>query len=267
MDILGLGLPITKTSYFEGALPTPDSVGGEQLRYWFDVTDSSTVASKNLGKAVVINSLKNKSTNLPYTLHFASAVSGFTPVYKTDGSGQNGLDYSEHNGGGQSYTITDSLGTTVAVDHGDEYTFYVVQDNDAASGVSGIAGGRSPNAFAFRWSGANLIQTAYNSSGTGNDSINPAGTAEENFGVASFTVSDAANEVSARFNGEFNTPGVISGTVVPTSNSFFIGKSNITTQYYTGKIYEFMLFTKVLNETELGQLDLYVQNKYNFSFA
>lgn len=266
MDILGLGLPITKTPYFQGGLPTPDSIGGDHLRYWFDVTDSLYVVSANIGKAIVIETLKNKSSVSPYDQHIAQAASGFTPIYKTDASGQNGLDYSQHNGGGQCYTISDSAGTGIAVDHGDEYTVYVVQDNDAASGVSGIAGGRSPNAFAFRWSGSNLIQTVYDSSGTASDSINPTGTAEETFGVASFTVSNSNDEVSARFNGESNAPGVISGAPVLASNAFFIGKSNTSSQYYTGKIYEFMIFTKLLSEAQLGQLDTYVQNKYNFLF-
>ena len=260
MDILGLGLPITKTSYVEGT-STPDIIGGEHLRYWFDVTDSSTVIS-----AIVIETNKNKSPISPWDQHIAAAAAGVTPGYITDASGQNSLDYSQHNGGGQCYTISDSGGTAIAVDHGVEYTVYVVQDNDADTGVSGISGGRSPNAFAFRWSGNNLIQTVYDSSGTGSDSINPTGTSEENFGAASFTVSESLNAVSARFNGEFNTPGIIGGTVVNSSNNLFIGKSNTSTQYYNGKIYEFMLFTKVLGEPELEQLDLYVQNKYNFSF-
>ena len=81
MDILGLGLPITKTPYFQGGLPTPDSIAGNHLRYWFDVTDSSYVVSANIGKAVVIEHLKNKSTISPYDQHIASAASGFTPVY------------------------------------------------------------------------------------------------------------------------------------------------------------------------------------------
>ena len=54
MDILGLGLPITKTPYFQGGLPTPDSIGGDHLRYWFDVTDSLYVISANIYTTIIL---------------------------------------------------------------------------------------------------------------------------------------------------------------------------------------------------------------------
>jgi hypothetical protein len=259
MDILGLGLPITKTQYFDG-LMGPTDIGGDNTILWFDWTDEPTV-TQSTGN---IESISNKVTITPWSTTYLGNVGG-NPVY-SNLNGQNGFNFSSHLGGGQAYELYDSGGSVASVNFGEDYTIAVVQENDALSGLSGLTGGRSPNGYAFRWSGNTLIGTTYAAGGQASDSINPVGTSENDFGFCLQVVDNVNDQLSVIFNGDSNTPGTISGDPVGTVGKLFVGKGNTTGQYYTGKIYEFMLFKGVLTAEQLAQLDTYVKTKYNFTF-
>jgi len=259
MDILGLGLPITKTQYFDG-LKGPTDIGGDDTILWFDWTDRPTVV-ESTGN---IESISNKATVTPWSTAYLASIGG-TPVY-SNLNGQNGFNFSSHLGGGQSYQLYDSGGNAQSVNYGEDYTIAVVQENDAFSGVSGITGGRSPNGYAFRWSGSTLIGTTYAQGGQANDSINPVGTSENDFGFCLQIVDNVNDQISVVFNGDSNTPGTITGDPVNTVGALYVGKGNNTSQYFTGKIYEFMLFKGVLSPEQLVQLNTYVKTKYDFTF-
>lgn len=92
MDILGLGLPVTKTQYFDG-LKGPTDIGGDDTIMWFDWTDKSTVVYVPSGN---IESISNKVTVTPWSTHILASVGG-TPTLNTVG-GQNNLSYSNHLG-------------------------------------------------------------------------------------------------------------------------------------------------------------------------
>ncbi len=188
MDILGLGLPITRTQYFDG-LMGPTDIGGDDTIMWFDWTDKPTVveASGN------IESISNKVTVTPWSTHILQSVGG-TPTYET--GGQNNFDYSKHLGGGQAYQLYDSGGSPVSVNYGENYTVAIIQENDIfGGGVSGLSGGRTPNGYAFRWSNAQLIGTVYAQGGQASDSINPVGSSEEDFGIALQIVNNDNHEI------------------------------------------------------------------------
>lgn len=260
MDILGLGLPITRTQYFDG-LMGPTDIGGDDTIMWFDWTDKPTVveASGN------IESISNKVTVTPWSTHVLASVGG-TPTLNTTG-GQNDLSYSNHVGGGQSYQLYDSGGNPVSVNYGENYTLAIIQENDIfGGGVSGLSGGRSPNGYAFRWSNAQLIGTVYAQGGQVSDSINPVGTSENDFGIAVQVIDNDLDQISVRFNGDSNAASTIVGDPVNTSAALYVGKGNTSAQYFTGKIYEFMFWKRVLTAEELTQLDLYVKTKYDFTF-
>jgi hypothetical protein len=259
MDILGLGLPITRTQYFDG-LMGPTDIGGDDTILWFDWTDTPTVVESSGN----IESISNKVTVTPWSTHVFQAAGG-TPVY-SNLNGQNGFNYSNHLGGGQSYELYDSGGSLAQVNYGENYTIAVVQENDALSGVSGLTGGRSPNGYSFRWSGSTLIGSSYAAGGQASDSINPVGTSENDFGFCLQVVDNDNDQLSVIFNGDSNTPGAISGDPVSTVGKLLVGKANNTGQYFTGKIYEFMLFKGVLTAEQLTQLDTYVKTKYDFTF-
>ena len=258
MDILGLGLPITKTQYFDG-LKGPADIGGDDTILWFDWTDKPTV-SESTGN---IDSISNKVKVTPWSTTRLDSVGG-TPTYEE--GGQNDFNYSKHLGGGQSYQLYDSGGGTASVNFTENYTIAVVQENDALSGVSGLTGGRTPNGYSFRWSGNTLIGTTYAAGGQASNSINPVGTSENDFGFCLQVVDNVNDQLRAIFNGDSNTPAVISGDPVNTVGALYVGKGNTSGQYFTGKIYEFMLFKGVLTDEQLAELDTYVTTKYNFTF-
>jgi len=260
MDILGLGLPIIKTQYFDG-LMGPTDIGGDDTVLWFDWTDKPTVVESSGN----IESISNKVTIAPWSTHVLQAIGG-TPVY-SNLNGQNGFDFSSHLGGGQSYQLYDSGGNPVSVNYGENYTLAVIQENDLfGGGVSGITGGRNPNGYTFRWSGSALIGTVYAQGGNASDSINPQGTSENDFGIAVQRVDNDNDEISVRFNGDSNAASTITGDPVNTVSSLYVGKANNGTQYFTGKVYEFMFWKRVLTAEELTQLDTYVKTKYDFTF-
>ena len=259
MDILGLGLPITKTQYFDG-LKGPADIGGEDTILWFDWTDKPTV-SESTGN---IDSISNKVTVTPWSTTHLLSVGGTTPTYEA--SGQNDFNYSKHLGGGQAYQLYNLAGGAASVNFGEDYTVAIVQENDALSGVSGLTGGRTPNGYSFRWSGNTLIGTTYAAGGQASNSINPVGTSENDFGFCLQVVDNVNDQLRAIFNGNSNTPGAISGDPVSTVGALYVGKGNTSGQYFTGKIYEFMLFKGVLTAEQLAQLDTYVTTKYNFTF-
>jgi len=67
------------------------------------------------------------------------------------------------------------------------------------------------------------------------------------------------------WNGEESAPSSYTGT--PVSNSdIFVGKSNTSAQYFTGRIYEIGFFTKELTNREIEVLNNYAKNKYNINF-
>ena len=261
MDILGLGLPITKVPYFEGAPSSPGEVGPAGTNVlWFDWTDRTSITLSGS----LIESINNKATITPWNTYKLAATSSQEPTLGSVG-GQNNYSYSTHDGTDQAYTLVDANGGNISVPYGEDFTLVVVQDNDAASGVSGMTGGRTPNGYAFRWSGSTLIGTVYAQGGQASDSINPVGTTEFDFGVALQTVDNVNDEVEVIFNGVSpNSPGAISGNPVNTVSNLFVGKANTGGQLYKGKIYEFMLYKAALTSAEIAQLHAYITNKYNF---
>ena len=262
MDILGLGLPITKVPYFEGAPSSPGEVGPAGTNVlWFDWTDRNTVTLSGS----LIESIDNKATETPWDTYKLNATSGQEPELSAT-NGQNNLSYSLHDtNSDKSYTLVDANGGNISVPYGEDYTLVVVQDNDQDSGVSGLTGGRTPNGYAFRWSGDVLIGTVYAQGGQASDSINPVGTTEKDFGVAIQRVDNVNDQVEVIFNGVSpNSPGNISGDPVNTVDNLFVGKASTAGQYYKGKIYEFMLYKAALTNAEIAQLHAYITNKYNF---
>lgn len=261
MDILGLGLPITKVPYFEGAPSSPGEVGPAGTNVlWFDWTDRGTLTLSG----DLIETVDNKATVTPWDTYKLTTTASQEPSLVS--GGQNNLSYSSHNGTDKAYTLTDANGGNISVPYGQDYTLVVVQDNDASgSTVSGMTGGRTPNGYAFRWSGATLIGTVYAQGGNASDSLNPVETSEYDFGVAIQTVDNANDEIEVIFNGVApNSPGAIVGDPVNTVSNLFVGKANTAGQFYTGKIYEFMLYKAALTDVEIAQLHAYITNKYNF---
>ena len=263
MDILGLGLPITKTPYFEGGTVTPAEIaGGADI--WFDATKRENVTENGGRASSVRNSGSESSQPNPGVVDWVLSYVGTEATYEQVG-GQNDLPFLKFTGS-ESFQIekTDNLGTPANVVYGTEYTIMIIQDVISSINTRGVTGGRNPNGFVCRFNSSNvLIQSVYNSSTIASDSISPTG--GQGFGIITCNTSDTNNTNSVRFNAQSNTPAAVGGTPVSESN-IFVGKGNNSTQYYEGRIYEWALFKSSLSDADLDLLDADVQNKYNFTY-
>ena len=121
MDILGLGLPITRTQYFDG-LMGPTDIGGDDTILWFDWTDTPTVVESSGN----IESNSNKVTVTPWSTHILQSVGG-TPTYETGGQnnvaiGRSALE-SQVNSSGNIYNTAVGSQAGASVTTGTKNTF------------------------------------------------------------------------------------------------------------------------------------------------
>ena len=96
MDILGLGLPITKTPYFEGGTVTPAEIaGGADI--WFDATKRENVTENGGRASSVRNSGSESSQPNPGVVDWVLSYVGTEATYEQVG-GQNDLPFLKFTG-------------------------------------------------------------------------------------------------------------------------------------------------------------------------
>ena len=244
--------------------PAPSKKDPDELDavFWFDMTDTSELIGHIEDRSINGVNCKIQTT---YKLIGGNAESAIPYVE----SGQNSLGYTNFNGDGfpwlQMSEGTELGSEAASINLGSNYSIFVVVDNEAESGVSGITGGRNPNAYVLRFSGNALIQSVFDSGGNVADSI---ATSSEFGSVIATTSYDAETGglVELRWNGtDTNSPGEFEGSPVNEAK-ILVGKSNNSAQYFTGRIYEFAIFNRVLVDEDKDLLDAYVEDKYNVEF-
>ena len=244
--------------------PAPSKKDPSELDavYWFDMTDVSKLINH-----IETRSIDGVNCKIQTDYRLISGNGESAIPYQE--SGQNSLGFTNFTGNGVPW-LQMSEGTEIGSEAADitlgtNYTIFVVVDNEAESGVSGVTGGRNPNTYVLRFSGNSLLQSVYDSGGSNADAI---ATSSE-FGSVIATTSydeETLGAVELRWNGtDTGSPGTFEGSPITASN-IFVGKSNNAAQYFTGRIYEFAIFNRALVDDDKDLLDAYVEDKYNVTF-
>lgn len=242
--------------------PAPSKKDPSELDavYWFDMTDTSELINHLEDRSIDGVNCKIQTT---YKLTGGNAESAVPYVE----SGQNSLGYTNFTGNGvpwlQMSEGTELGSEAASITLGSNYSLFAVVDNEAESGVSGITGGRNPNAYVLRFSGNSLIHSVFDSEGNVADSI---ATSSEFGSVIITTAYSETGSVEIRWNGsDSGSPGTFENAPINAAK-ILVGKSNNSAQYFTGKIYEFAIFNRALVDDDKDLLDAYVEDKYNVTF-
>ena len=234
------------------------------LSYYFDLSNRNnvTVNPSSTDNFLESTNLGTEGTSFVLT----NTTTADQPDY-TNASSPFGLSYANFDGGNEFLYIagTSDKTTPASIDLGTSYSIFAVVDNEATNTVSGITGGRNPNAFVFRFlsNTTQLSNSIYETSGITTESVAPSN--PDLIGTAISTIGGVDGSLRTLWNGEESTPSSYTGTPVSDSD-IFVGKSNNSAQYFLGRIYEIGFFTKELTDREIEVLNNYAKNKYNINF-
>ncbi len=243
---------LTAPATIQEAIPTETFV---QLESWYDASDGAQFVPSNPADGATFTQWTDKSS----FAHNANPIGGATTRASYQTSEQNTLSVIRFDGNdGLSINPYTSLASAPAL------TVFVVMKMAATTG--------SPNVFVTNSGATGLIYdttagkfVVKAAGGTGTSTVVNDNTS---FHIHTFAYdgTQTTNAASLKYRYDktditLTFAGTVGDTLSASNTTLYIGNNN-GANYYTGDIGEFLIFTHVLNSTEISNVENYLSNKW-----
>ena len=245
--MLGIGTPIPLNA--QRVAPLNPNQFSTRVDFWYDFTDLSTQTFSS-GSIRAIDSKGNIDVSIQ------QLTQSLMPVAVI----QNGFNSAKFD-----LSDTQFLNSISAFSNSADGVLVIVAElvDEGTQSVYGMATMRSPNVFSARFinNGANTTISRFTSGSTATDSqaSSPVAT---NLNYSMYSVESSNNVLEAYYNGVAGASVSMSDAPITTAGTLSVGKSNTTSQYFNGYIFEIFYMNELLTATLKRNIDMYITSKY-----